>query len=462
MNRKKSLSQLIRRVYRSKPSLKTTTMNLIRASLPIVCLLGSSEVLAANARIIVNNNSGWNDTQNHPIKARGGHILDNRFNTNASADQRKFYMYGYNDNGGTNCYSSSDLANWTRESYSLPSAGSRPSVYLGIDPNDSSKTWYVLTGKGGQVYTSSTPCEGFILDTTGTDFSQPYTYMTDTANNGVVPSGSAHLRWLGDTNGSGGIQHNELLRDSSVFQDDGDPNKTFLVARTRRYCETFTGSGQWDICPNSPYTMNIYRMNNTGVNATSIMYREVFANASKEAPSLFTRGYGASKVYYMTASETRGWKASKTWYKKSAPGTGFGNLQNQPWIELSSDNLANLSYMTQHDFVMKISNNTAAVGQLPVRGTAGNYIFVGDRLADKCDDSATSSDLTCTSSFTDKYLIGISNSDYLANLDSYYHWMPVKFPNDDTPVMGGGIYNIPGLNNWCIDVKTGTSSTTCQ
>lgn len=483
MNRKKSLSQLIRRVYRSKPSLKTTTMNLIRASLPIVCLLGSSEVLADYARITVNNNPDWNDSATgEKIIARGGHILDNRFNPQAkptisSPDYRKFYMYGYDDNNGTNCYSSSDLANWALDAPGLPSAGSRPSVYLG--KKTSGGTQYILTGKGGQVYTSSTPC-GF--NESGHDRSVNNIRPADyTDANG--PSGNdGNLRWLGVAALNGGILHNELLRDSSVFQDDGYPNQTYLVARTRRYCHSVSPD-QWipyssscfsdhpnDYDGHGQYTMNIYKMNESGLQADTLLYREVFNDGDgKEAPSLFTRGSGSSKRYYMTASDTSGWKASKTWYKKSDPGTSFADLQNKPWIELSSDNNANFSYITQHDFVMKISKNLGSLEE-PDRGVAGNYIFVGDRLADKC-----ANDASCRGFFTNnRYLISTNpaNSIYKTELGksydpnsnydsgSLYHWMPVTFGSDGTPIMGGGVTN-SGLNNWCIDVTAGTFLTGC-
>lgn len=468
MNRKKSLSQLIRRVYRSKPSLKTTTMNLIRASLPIVCLLGSSEVLAANARITVNNNSAWLDSNtpspNNKITARGAHILDNRFNPlakpSSSPDYRKFYMYGGDDKSpaGTNCYSSSDLAHWTLDTASLPGAGSRPSVYLG---KTSAGTQYILTGKGGQVYTSSTPC-GFLisnLDTTAHN-DRPIGYTDG-------PSGEGgNLRWLGDKDGSG-IKHNELLRDSSVFQDDGDPTKTYLVARTRRYCLI---SGVWSpYSSSSPscdsgsdgygqYTMNIYKMSESGLQATTILYRERYMDGtSYEAPSLFTRVVNGVKTYYMTVSEARGWKPSRTWYKK---GSSFQALANTDWKELVSDNAADLSYRTQHDFVMKISSKTTDTAGNPKRGEyldipiPANYIFVGDRLADKCGND----DQSCINSFAGKYLISNSSDpNYSVNTESLYHWMPVTFNEFNAPIMGGGVTN-PDLNDWCINVDGDPSS----
>ena len=306
---------------------------LVVAGAGLFCLDGDRSRASTQDRVIaltsstITNDQVLVDTGGQPILAQGGSIL---------RVGETYYWYGRVFDGSLtiNCYTSTDLKNWTlrntvfansldRNHKEVPSIGwvGRPDVIYNATSGQ-----YVMTVEYNEGFTRN--ILGFL--TSGTPAGD-FTWQPD--KEVERPDGT------------------HTMGDKAIFQDsDGQAYLLFVSD------DSGTNSNQ-----------KIARLTPDYLGIGSIVYNS--PGGGHEAMSVVRRG----GTYYLFSSQTRGWYSSTTMYKKAASLTGFpktGGDDGRGWTRVGTTPVSRAAntFNTQHDFILSVT------------GTAGTtYVYAGDR-----------------------------------------------------------------------------------
>ena len=310
----------------------------------------------------------WLDNNGVFINAHGGGILYNE-------SDKKYYWFGEhktegeagNDaNVGVHCYSSTDLYNWLDEGIALAVApegsGSeiekgcileRPKVIYNAK-TEKYVMWFHLEPKGGG-YTGARSGIAISNNVTG-----PYTYLKSIRPNAghwpinVLPiHQSGNIPSLGQYYGGGGLpahpdslnllardmEGGQMARDMTLFVDDD--GKAYHIYSSE---------------DNS--TLHISLLNDDYTDESGI-YKRNFVGRFMEAPAIFKH----DGKYYLMMSGCSGWDPNEA--RSAVADSIFGD-----WTELGNpcvNDTAKTTFDSQSTYI------------LPVQGSKGQFIYMGDR-----------------------------------------------------------------------------------
>lgn len=265
------------------------------------------------------NGTVWYDTNNQPIHAHGGHIVN---------FDGTYYWYGENRDGGNfvSCYASTDLMNWEFRSNIVYAGMATENIGLEGDTRLVNNGLKVNIERPKIVYCAKTG--KYVMwahyEIGGGDYTKAAIALasSDRPDEGFVYHG-----WF--------RPFGHMSRDCNVFEQDG---KMYFISAS-----------------NDNKDLHIYQMTDDYLGVES-QVNLLFKGLSREAPALFWH----NDEIYMLTSQCTGWRPNQCGYSHS------DSLSNE-WCELR-DFGDKLTYRTQ----------STAVLTLEVDGKK-QYVYIGDR-----------------------------------------------------------------------------------
>lgn len=335
-----------------------------------------------NGATLVDNNSIWKDTEGNEIRAQGGSIIKVK---------DLYHWIGPEISGQGNMgfnkfnrYTSTDLVNWTKQKpvitfgqkglpFSKHDWVARPWVFF-HEPTSTFVIYCEWNENKGPVRDNQ------IAVLTASDMEGPW--VCDTVYS-QIPDSLGNKYTMGDL---GGFQDEDGNAYLMYTFDRGGPNKAQAIAKL------------------SPSDYRRILLPSEG------HYIAEFSASEREAAAIIKR----NGVYYYFTSDCWGWSPSPTMYRTSTQMDG--QWSEQKLVLTDPEN--NLSYQTQHDFILSITGSKETT-----------YLYCGDRW-------------------------NVCNPRNYQGTVGLYGWYPMVFNADGVPVIKGGNYLENG-GDWLLNVQTG-------